>query len=144
MLHLTPSGRSSTLMDAPGRARAGMRRSLSSAPKIKPKPPVVARGLRARPLPVVDSPRAVPLRSTRGGPSAPFAASDSGRGGAAAVADETRRFRAGPLRSLARRIFMAAGAPRHIADAVAEILVNADLTGHDSHGVVRIPEYLRA
>jgi LDH2 family malate/lactate/ureidoglycolate dehydrogenase len=45
---------------------------------------------------------------------------------------------------MARRLFMAAGAPRHIADDVAEILVQANLTGHDSHGVLRIPAYLRA
>jgi uncharacterized oxidoreductase len=60
------------------------------------------------------------------------------------VADEARRFSAGRLQSIARQIFVAAGAPRHIADAVAGILVNADLTGYDSHGVLRIPEYLRA
>jgi len=41
-------------------------------------------------------------------------------------------------------MFTAAGAPHHIADAVAEILVNANLTGHDSHGALRIPAYLRA
>jgi hydroxycarboxylate dehydrogenase B len=45
---------------------------------------------------------------------------------------------------MARRVFLAAGTPRHIADVVAEILVNADLTGYDSHGVMRIPEYVRA
>src|SRR5947209_3620248 len=53
------------------------------------------------------------------------------------------RFKAGPLHSLTRRLFIAAGAPSHIADAVAEILVNANLAGHDSHGVLRIPAYLR-
>ncbi|MCZ6679939.1 MAG: Ldh family oxidoreductase, partial [Candidatus Poribacteria bacterium] len=47
------------------------------------------------------------------------------------------------LHSVTRRIFTAAGAPRHIADNVAEILVNANLAGHDSHGVLRIPAYLR-
>ena len=60
------------------------------------------------------------------------------------MSEDTRRFRAERLQSLARRVFTAAGAPRHIAAAVAEILVNADLTGYDSHGVMRIPEYLRA
>ena len=34
--------------------------------------------------------------------------------------------------------------PRHIADTVTEILVKANLTGHDSHGVLRIPAYLQA
>ncbi len=47
------------------------------------------------------------------------------------------------LYSLARRMFIAAGAPPHIAATVAEILVNANLAGHDSHGVLRIPAYLR-
>jgi LDH2 family malate/lactate/ureidoglycolate dehydrogenase len=41
-------------------------------------------------------------------------------------------------------VFVAAGTPRHIADDVAEILVNANLAGHDSHGVLRIPAYLRS
>src|SRR5207302_2196740 len=54
----------------------------------------------------------------------------------------TTRFTAGYLHSLARRLFIAAGAPGHIADAVAAILVNANLAGHDSHGVLRIPAYL--
>ncbi len=52
-------------------------------------------------------------------------------------------FDAGHLHSMARRMFTAAGTPRHIADDVAEILVNANLTGHDSHGVLRIPAYLQ-
>jgi LDH2 family malate/lactate/ureidoglycolate dehydrogenase len=54
----------------------------------------------------------------------------------------THRFRASYLHSITRRIFSAAGAPRPIADVVAGILVNANLAGHDSHGVLRIPEYL--
>ncbi len=54
----------------------------------------------------------------------------------------TQRFLAGYLHSVARRIFAAAGAPPHIAADVAEILVNANLAGHDSHGVLRIPSYL--
>ena len=47
------------------------------------------------------------------------------------------------LHAMSRRIFMAAGAPRHIADVAAQVLVNANLVGHDSHGVLRIPAYLR-
>jgi LDH2 family malate/lactate/ureidoglycolate dehydrogenase len=39
---------------------------------------------------------------------------------------------------------MAAGTPRHIAEDVAEILIQANLTGHDSHGVLRIPAYLKS
>ena len=55
----------------------------------------------------------------------------------------THRLQASHLHSITRRIFTAAGSPRHIADDVAEILVKANLTGHDSHGVLRIPAYLR-
>jgi LDH2 family malate/lactate/ureidoglycolate dehydrogenase len=55
----------------------------------------------------------------------------------------THRFQAAHLHALTRRLFEAAGAPRHIADDVAEILVNSNLAGHDSHGVLRIPAYLR-
>ena len=55
----------------------------------------------------------------------------------------THKFQASHLHSITRRIFVAAGATRHVADDVAEILVNANLAGHDSHGVLRIPAYLR-
>ncbi len=48
------------------------------------------------------------------------------------------------LHAITRGIFVAVGTPRPIADTVAEILVNANLTGHDSHGVLRIPAYLRS
>jgi LDH2 family malate/lactate/ureidoglycolate dehydrogenase len=53
------------------------------------------------------------------------------------------RFHAGPLRSLGERIFQALGAPAETAQVVAAALVEADLMGHDSHGVIRIPEYVR-
>jgi len=45
------------------------------------------------------------------------------------------------LRDLSRRIFEAAGTPTDIADHVANHLVDANLAGHDSHGVIRIPWY---
>ncbi|MGQ0551017.1 MAG: Ldh family oxidoreductase [Armatimonadota bacterium] len=54
----------------------------------------------------------------------------------------SHRFQARHLQDITRRIFMAVGTPEHIAAVVAEILVNANLTGHDSHGVLRIPWYL--
>jgi uncharacterized oxidoreductase len=41
-------------------------------------------------------------------------------------------------------IFQAAGAPADLADRVAEVLVENNLAGHDSHGVLRIPEYIRS
>ena len=52
-------------------------------------------------------------------------------------------FQSAYLHAITRRIFMAVGAPRHIADVAAQVLVNANLVGHDSHGVIRIPAYLR-
>ncbi|HEX2171124.1 MAG TPA: Ldh family oxidoreductase, partial [Dehalococcoidia bacterium] len=51
-------------------------------------------------------------------------------------------FTAEYLRDLGTRIFEAAGAPRDIAAEVARSLVDANLAGHDSHGVLRIPSYL--
>jgi LDH2 family malate/lactate/ureidoglycolate dehydrogenase len=55
----------------------------------------------------------------------------------------THHFQASYLHAVTRQMLMAAGTPQHIADDVAEILVKANLTGHDSHGVLRIPAYLR-
>jgi uncharacterized oxidoreductase len=46
------------------------------------------------------------------------------------------------LTHLSREIFAAAGCPRDIAETVAVALVSANLSGHDSHGVIRIPSYL--
>jgi LDH2 family malate/lactate/ureidoglycolate dehydrogenase len=43
-----------------------------------------------------------------------------------------------------RSIFEAVGAPEPIARRVADALVDANLTGHDSHGVIRIPQYVDA
>ncbi len=45
------------------------------------------------------------------------------------------------LRQLARDIFAAAGATAEESRAVGDALVEANLDGHDSHGVVRIAEY---
>jgi hydroxycarboxylate dehydrogenase B len=46
------------------------------------------------------------------------------------------------LRSAAERTFVAAGAPEDNARTVAGHLVTANLSGHDSHGVIRIPYYV--
>ena len=54
------------------------------------------------------------------------------------------RFQASYLHAATRQLLMALETPRHIADDVAEILIHANLTGHDSHGVIRLPAYLRA
>ena len=56
---------------------------------------------------------------------------------------ESHNFQASHLHSIARLLFVAAGTPLHIAQDVAQILVNANLAGHDSHGVLRIPVYLQ-
>jgi LDH2 family malate/lactate/ureidoglycolate dehydrogenase len=45
---------------------------------------------------------------------------------------------------MTRRLFQAAGTPTHIANDVAEILVGSNLAGHDSHGVLRVPAYLKS
>lgn len=46
------------------------------------------------------------------------------------------------LRRLCSGIFQAAGAPKDIASTVAESLVTTNLFGHDSHGVLRVKQYV--
>lgn len=52
------------------------------------------------------------------------------------------KFTAEQLIDLGTRIFSAAGAPAEEAKLVSEFLVRANLAGHDSHGVIRIIEYV--
>lgn len=52
-----------------------------------------------------------------------------------------RTFQPDALTALGTKIFAALGAPEDIARMVAGSLVDANLTGHDSHGVLRIPQY---
>src|SRR5215472_8911274 len=47
------------------------------------------------------------------------------------------------LRRIGRRIFVAAGSSEEEAGIVTDHLVEANLKGHDSHGVGMIPNYLR-
>jgi hydroxycarboxylate dehydrogenase B len=47
------------------------------------------------------------------------------------------------LRELTARIFEAAGCRRPEAERVALHLVEANLVGHDSHGVIRVPSYVQ-
>jgi hydroxycarboxylate dehydrogenase B len=54
------------------------------------------------------------------------------------------RLRAGDLRSLAQYIFEALQVPSTDAAWVAEVLVQADLVGHDSHGVICLAQYAQA
>ncbi|MGH7267528.1 MAG: Ldh family oxidoreductase [Candidatus Rokuibacteriota bacterium] len=46
------------------------------------------------------------------------------------------------LEALATRIFAAVGAPDADARWIARLLVRSNLRGHDSHGVIRIPQYV--
>lgn len=46
------------------------------------------------------------------------------------------------LTDFAARLFVAAGVPAEDAGTIADNLVGANLRGHDSHGVMRIPQYL--
>ena len=46
------------------------------------------------------------------------------------------------LRALAADIFRAAGSEAHEATLVGDHLVDANLAGHDSHGVIRVSKYL--
>lgn len=54
----------------------------------------------------------------------------------------TRRFAAQPVLELGVALFAAAGAGGDPARAAVDSLVTSSLMGHDSHGVIRIPEYL--
>lgn len=45
------------------------------------------------------------------------------------------------LNSLAQRILIALGTPSDLAALVAHSLVEANLLGHDSHGMIRLPQY---
>lgn len=47
-----------------------------------------------------------------------------------------------PLRYFVSAVFQAAGVPVPTSEAVSDSLVEANLLGHDSHGVIRVVEYL--
>jgi LDH2 family malate/lactate/ureidoglycolate dehydrogenase len=48
------------------------------------------------------------------------------------------------LRRICQEVAVAAGTPPDIALAVTESLVEANLAGHDSHGILRLPWYVRS
>jgi len=52
--------------------------------------------------------------------------------------------RADELQGLARQFFLALGSPPEAADRVAASLVRSNIVGHDSHGVIRIVQYVKA
>ena len=58
------------------------------------------------------------------------------------MASEVRRVMPEPLTAMVARIFEAAGGDATEARAIAANLVDANLTGHDSHGVIRTERYL--
>src|SRR5499427_4464655 len=58
------------------------------------------------------------------------------------TADEAR-VPAAQLGAFVARAFVAAGLPRPDAQAVADLMVEADLRGNDTHGVIRLPLYVR-
>ena len=51
--------------------------------------------------------------------------------------------KANQLRAFGSQIFTALGVPTEDAELVSDLLVEANLTGFDSHGVIRIPIYAR-
>jgi LDH2 family malate/lactate/ureidoglycolate dehydrogenase len=51
---------------------------------------------------------------------------------------------AADLHRLTAAIFRATGAPDDLATQVADVLVDNHLAGHDSHGILRIPEYVQS
>ena len=53
------------------------------------------------------------------------------------------RIHAEPLRRLTGEVFLAAGCSAAESGCIAHHLVEANLTGHDSHGVIRVPRYLQ-
>jgi LDH2 family malate/lactate/ureidoglycolate dehydrogenase len=53
------------------------------------------------------------------------------------------RIAAEPLRAFVARVFESVGLPPADAQAVASLMVEADLRGSDTHGVIRLPLYVR-
>ena len=51
--------------------------------------------------------------------------------------------KAGPLTELVRDTFAKAGCSAAEGERIGKYLVSANLTGHDSHGVARVPRYLQ-
>lgn len=47
------------------------------------------------------------------------------------------------LNRISTEIFEAASVPPEEAQIISELLVDANLVGHDSHGVIRIPQYIK-
>lgn len=56
--------------------------------------------------------------------------------------DKTYLFPAQVLRDTARDVLRAAGSPQDEAELVSTRLLKANLTGHDSHGIIRLHQYM--
>lgn len=56
--------------------------------------------------------------------------------------DEDARFAAAELRLAATQLLGAAGLPQAMAATVADVLLEADLMGHTTHGLALLPDYL--
>jgi LDH2 family malate/lactate/ureidoglycolate dehydrogenase len=61
----------------------------------------------------------------------------------ASGATEIPRLAAAVVAAFVKRAFEAAGVPSDDADILAGLMVEADLRGSDTHGVIRLPLYLR-
>jgi L-2-hydroxycarboxylate dehydrogenase (NAD+) len=57
--------------------------------------------------------------------------------------EETARVTAAQLAAFIARAFVAAGLPQTDAEQLAGLMVEADLRGSDTHGVIRLPLYVR-
>lgn len=60
------------------------------------------------------------------------------------VAEQSVVFQAEQLRRFSQSILEAIGTPEDLASIVAAALVDSNLAGHDSHGVIRLPSYVAA
>ena len=60
------------------------------------------------------------------------------------VLNRMPRLTARQLRAFMADVFEALGAPAPEAETVAQVLAQANLTGHDSHGLIRVPQYAEA
>jgi uncharacterized oxidoreductase len=56
--------------------------------------------------------------------------------------ESIKRIQAQALNTLIRSIFTAAGSQAGEAEAIADHLVDSNLAGHDSHGVIRVRKYI--
>jgi len=59
------------------------------------------------------------------------------------VLDRSMKISAQDLQALIQTIFAAAGCDPAEAEAIARRLIGANLVGHDSHGVIQVPTYLK-